>query len=225
VGVLDRHLNKNSVLTELSGAILNYDVETAKKLARIALDRGIEAVAITDKALTPAIREIGDKYQREEIWLPQMMLAADAFNAAFEIIKEKMPEQSRAAEGTIVFGSVKGDIHDIGKKIVNSMLQAAGFKVYDIGKDIDALTFIQKAEELKADIIAASALMTTTMPAAREIVEWLRQKGLREKYKVMVGGGSVTPQFVEEIGADGYGKDGADAVEVARRLLNAKRKE
>ncbi len=217
-------MGEDSVLTELSGAILNYDVEAAKKLARTALDHGIDAVAITNKALTPAIREIGDKYQREEIWLPQMMLAADAFTAAYEIVKEKMPKESRADEGIIVLGSVKGDIHDIGKKIVNSMLQAAGFKVYDIGKDVDALTFVQKAVELNADIIAASALMTTTMPAAREIMEWLKQKGLREKYKVIVGGGSVTPQFVEEMGADGYGKDGAEAVKAVRRLLNEKRK-
>jgi corrinoid protein of di/trimethylamine methyltransferase len=217
-------LGENSVLTELSGAILNYDVEAAKNLARTALNQGIDAVTITEKALTPAIREIGDKYQREEIWLPQMMLAADAFSAAYEIVKEKMPKESRVAEGIIVLGSVKGDIHDIGKKIVNSMLQAARYKVYDIGKDVDALAFVQKAEELNADIIAVSALMTTTMPGAREIIEWLKQKGIREKYKVIVGGGSVTPQFVEEIGADGYGKDGADAVKAVRRLLSEKRK-
>jgi trimethylamine corrinoid protein len=220
--VLDEYLSENSVLTELSEAILNYDVETSKKLVRTALDHGIDAVTITDNALTPAIREIGNKYQREEIWLPQMMLAADAFSAAFEIVREKMPKERRAGEGVIVLGSVKGDIHDIGKKIVNSMLQSAGFKVHDIGKDVDALTFVQKAEELNADIIAASALMTTTMPAIREIIEWLKQKGLRKKYKVMVGGGSVTPRFAEEMGADGYGKDGAEAVDTVRRLLKQK---
>jgi corrinoid protein of di/trimethylamine methyltransferase len=220
--VLDEYLSENSVLTELSEAILNYDVEASKKLVRTALDHGIDAVTITDNALTPAIREIGNKYQREEIWLPQMMLAADAFSAAFEIVREKMPKERRAGEGVIVLGSVKGDIHDIGKKIVNSMLQSAGFKVHDIGKDVDALTFVQKAEELNADIIAASALMTTTMPAIREIIEWLKQKGLRKKYKVMVGGGSVTPRFAEEMGADGYGKDGAEAVDTVRRLLKQK---
>jgi trimethylamine corrinoid protein len=220
--MMDEYLSENSVLTELSEAILNYDVETSKKLVRTALDHGIDAVTITDNALTPAIREIGNKYQREEIWLPQMMLAADAFSAAFEIVREKMPKERRAGEGVIVLGSVKGDIHDIGKKIVNSMLQSAGFKVHDIGKDVDALTFVQKAEELNADIIAASALMTTTMPAIREIIEWLKQKGLRKKYKVMVGGGSVTPRFAEEMGADGYGKDGAEAVDTVRRLLKQK---
>lgn len=220
--MMDEYLSENSVLTELSEAILNYDVEASKKLVRTALDHGIDAVTITDNALTPAIREIGNKYQREEIWLPQMMLAADAFSAAFEIVREKMPKERRAGEGVIVLGSVKGDIHDIGKKIVNSMLQSAGFKVHDIGKDVDALTFVQKAEELNADIIAASALMTTTMPAIREIIEWLKQKGLRKKYKVMVGGGSVTPRFAEEMGADGYGKDGAEAVDTVRRLLKQK---
>lgn len=220
--MMDEYLSENSVLTELSEAILNYDVETSKKLVRTALDHGIDAVTITDNALTPAIREIGNKYQREEIWLPQMMLAADAFSAAFEIVREKMPKERRAGEGVIVLGSVKGDIHDIGKKIVNSMLQSAGFKVHDIGKDVDALTFVQKAEELNADIIAASALMTTTMPAIREIIEWLKQKGLRKKYKVMVGGGSVTPRFAEEMGADGYGKDGPEAVDTVRRLLKQK---
>lgn len=150
---------------------------------------------------------------------------ADAFTVGLGILKEKIPKEKVPKVGRVVIGTVKGDIHDIGKNIVATMLVAAGFDVFDIGKDVTIPMFAETAEKVKADIIAASALMTTSMTIQKDLIEYFRAVGIRDKYKIMVGGGPVTQKYAEEIGADGYAPDAIKAVEVAKNLLTARAKE
>lgn len=192
-------------------------VETVKKL--IDQDRSpIELV----NAMTEALKEIGNKFETGEIFLVHLVAAGDAAKrATVEVLEPliKKSSQKRETLGKVVIGTVAGDIHDIGKNIVAMMLFTAGFEVYDIGKDIPAEEFVKKTREFDADIVALSALLTTTLPAQRDVIEALKKAGLREKVKVLVGGAPATAKWAEEVGADGYGEDAIEAVKIAKKLL------
>ncbi len=192
-------------------------VETVKKL--IDQDRSpIELV----NAMTEALKEIGNKFETGEIFLVHLVAAGDAAKrATVEVLEPliKKSSQKRETLGKVVIGTVSGDIHDIGKNIVAMMLFTAGFEVYDIGKDIPAEEFVKKTREFDADIVALSALLTTTLPAQRDVIEALKKAGLREKVKVLVGGAPATAKWAEEVGADGYGEDAIEAVKIAKKLL------
>jgi corrinoid protein of di/trimethylamine methyltransferase len=207
-------------IKDLEQAILNYDIESAKIAANKILEEGIDTVAAI-KVATRAIREIGEKFHKGILFLPHLVMAGDAMLEASKILEEGISKEKREQlnRGNIVIGTVQGDIHNIGKNIVATMLKSEGFVVYDLGEDVPIERFIEKAKEVDANIIAASSLMTMTMPVLKELIVELERKGLGNKFKVMIGGGSITQEWATEIGADGYGRDGPEAAEVAKRIL------
>ena len=206
------------ILRDLEQSIENYDAERAGKAAKKALEAGIDPIVAIEGAAN-AVRTVGEKFGRGEAFLPHLVMAADAMTEAVKVLEKAIPKDAKFAKrGTIVLGTVEGDIHDIGKNIVSAMLTSAGFEVYDVGKDAPPERFMKKAQEVEADIIASSALMTITRPAQRELIEELKRLGLRDKFKVMIGGGSCSHEWAEEIGANGYGKDALEAMKVAKTL-------
>ena len=214
-------MSEEDILRELSEAVLSFDADAAANAAKDAVDAGVNPVTAIEKGLALGLREIGDKFEAGELWLPHLVLGAEAMEAAIKVLEAHMPrsELESTSKGTVVIGTVEGDIHDLGLRIVASMLRANGFTVHDLGCDTPSLNFISKAREVDADIIALSSLMTTTMPFMRDVIDALNSAGLRDRYKVLVGGGPVTREWAQAIGADGYGKDAAEAVRVAKELL------
>lgn len=215
-------MNEDEILGLLSDAVQKFDAEAAAEAAKIAVEAKIDPVKAIEEGLAMGLRTIGDKFEAGELWLPHLVLGAEAMDAAIKVLETNMASEdlAKTIRGTVVIGTVEGDIHDLGLRIVASMLRANGFKVYELGCDTPSLTFIDKAKEVNADIIAASSLMTTTMPFMKDLIEALETAGLRDKYKVLVGGGPVTKEWATGIGADGYGKDASDAVKVARELVS-----
>lgn len=166
------------------------------------------------------MNEVGVRFERGKLFLPHVMMAADAMTAGVNALKDLMPEGSAGSKlGVIVNGTVEGDVHDIGKSIVSTMLQSAGFEVYDIGRDVPIKNFIQKAKEVNADMIGISALMTTTLQGQREVIELLKEEGMRSKVKVMIGGAPATQAWADKIGADCYAENASEAVTKAKELL------
>ena len=209
------------ILQRLSEAVQAYDSGAAAEAARAAMENGISPVKSIEKGLAVGLRVIGDKFEEGELWLPHLVLGAEAMEAAVKVLEEHMPleELEATRRGTVVIGTVEGDLHDLGLRIVASMLRANGFRVHDLGCDTSSMDFIDKAKEANADIIALSSLMTTTMPFMKDVIEALEAAGTRDQYKVLVGGGPVSKEWAKGIGADGYGRDAAEAVRVAMELL------
>lgn len=205
---------------KIKEAILDTDEELTVQLVQEELANGADARGIFD-ALSEAMTEVGLKFQHMEFFLPEVMLASDAFKAASNILMPEMAKNNSQAEvlGTVIIGTVQGDVHTVGKDMVVGTLSTNGFKDIDLGKDVSPLLFIETAQQNNADIIALSALMSATMPAQGDVIEFLQSKGLRDKFKVLVGGGVVTPEFAKKIGADGYAKDAIDAVDEAKRII------
>lgn len=214
-------MSEEGILKKLADAVLSFDEEVAKAAAQEALDAGVDPLTALEKGLKVGIDIVGDKFSRDELYLPHLLMAADALNAAVNVLAKSIPREAmeKMRVGTVVIATVKDDIHDVGKNIVSALLTASGFEVHDLGKDVDVALIVAKAVEVKADIIMASALMTTTMQRQREIIEELEFKGVRDQFAVMVGGGSTTPEWAAKIGADGFGKSAAEAVAVAKKLL------
>ncbi len=211
----------SSLVPTLRDQLLTFDadrfVETVKKL----IDQGYNAIEIVN-ALTKVLQEIGKKFESGEIFLVHLVVAGDAARrATVEVLEPliKKSSEKRQTLGKVLIGTVAGDIHDIGKNIVAMMLFTAGFEVYDLGKDIPTEDFVSKTREYNADIVALSALLTTTLPVQREVIEALEKAGLRDKVKVVVGGAPATTKWAEEAGADGYGEDAIEAVRVAKKLI------
>jgi methylmalonyl-CoA mutase cobalamin-binding domain/chain len=209
----------------LRAALAAGDPEAAVEAAHSALDADIEPLSLIQEVLVPTLTEIGDRFERLEIFLPELMAAGLAGTAVSEAVERELAQRgdSLQSEGTIVIGTVKGDIHDIGKKIVASLFRAHGYKVVDVGKDASAKQFIEAAKRERADVIAASALMSITRAGARDVVALLEELGLRDDYLYIVGGGSIDQEYAEEIGADGYSFTAAGAVELVSELLTERR--
>lgn len=209
---------------EMVKATVAADEEQCVSLARKAIDKGVDPFQAIQNGFAQGMRIIGDKFAKLECFLPEVMLSADAMNAAVEVLKPNLMQRAdRGSLGTIIIGTIQGDVHDLGKNIVKIMLEANGFTVYDLGNDVSVRQFIDKAQELEADIIAASALMTTTMAHMPDIDGLLSELGIRKKFIVMLGGAPVIDEWAKEVGADGYGEDAAEAVETAKRLMQKKR--
>lgn len=202
----------------LREALLAYDAAAVEGQARRLVEAGSDATEALN-VLSSAIREIGHRFEAGEVFLPELMLAADAMMAGTAVLTPALPRGTRTSLGTVVIGAAKGDIHDIGKMIVASMLTAAGFTVIDAGVDVAPSAFIETAERSQADIIAVTAIMATTLHGQKDVIEHLEALGVRAKYRVMVGGASCTSAWAREIGADGYGEDAPEAVEVATQLM------
>lgn len=218
---------ESSILDDIATKLVQtLDPDVVTKLVNKALNQGLDPVKIIEDGLAEGLKEAGKKYEDGEFFLTHLIAAAEAAKRPMDellmpIIRKHSLEKKSL--GKVVIGTVYGDIHDLGKNIVSAMLTVAGFDVYDVGKDIPVKEFIEKIKEVNADLVGASALLSTTLPQQREIIMALQREGLREKVKVFIGGGPVTKEWAEEIGADGYGSDAIDAVEVAKRLVGSRR--
>jgi len=212
---------EEEILRKMSEAVLNFDSAAAVDAAREAVALKIDPVKAIEGGLAKGLREIGDRFERGEMYLPHLILGADAMEAAVKVLEEHVPKEElkSTSRGTVVIGTVEGDIHDLGLRIVASMLRANGFKVHDLGCNTKSMDFIEKAKEVDADIIAVSSLMTTTMPFMKDLIEALEATGIRDRFKILLGGGPVSERWAEEIGADGYGRDASEAVRVAKELV------
>jgi len=212
---------EEEILRKMSEAVLNFDSAAAVDAAKEAVALKIDPVKAIEGGLAKGLREIGDRFERGEMYLPHLILGADAMEAAVKVLEEHVPKEElkSTSRGTVVIGTVEGDIHDLGLRIVASMLRANGFKVHDLGCNTKSMDFIEKAKEVDADIIAVSSLMTTTMPFMKDLIEALEATGIRDRFKILLGGGPVSERWAEEIGADGYGRDASEAVRVAKELV------
>lgn len=210
----------NEIFEGLKKAILEYDSEKAANLAEEAVEKKIDPVKVLN-VMTEAVRQVGDGFGRGELWLPDLVGAADAMQSAMPIIQEEIKRKGAKVEtiGTVVAGTVFGDIHSIGKTMVCTLLAAEGFTVYDLGINVTAEKFIEAVKKYKADILAMSALMTMTAPEQRKVIALLKKENLRNKVKVIVGGGSITEEFAKNIEADGYDPTAPGAVKLARKLV------
>ena len=208
------------ILEDLRKAIIQYNNELAISSAKKLVEEKIDPIKALD-AMTKAIREVGDGFGKGELWLPDLVGAADAMSAAMPVIDEEIKRTGATREslGTIVMGTVYGDIHSIGKTMVATLLTAEGFQVYDLGINVTPEAFIGGVKKYEPDILAMSALMTMTAPEQRKVIETLKKEGLRDKVKVMVGGGAITEEFADSIGADGYDPVAPGAPKLARKLL------
>ena len=209
------------VFDNLRAAVVEYDSAAAANLARHIVDQGLDVLTALD-AISAAMQAVGEGYSSGELWLPDLVGAADASQAAFPILEAEIKKRGQKAKslGTIVIGTVTGDIHTIGKSMVGVLLSAQGFRVVDAGANVSTQAFVQAVKDNQADILALSALLTTTAPEMGKVIQALKEAGLRDKVRIMVGGGAITQEFADSIGADGYGATAPDAIGVARQLLN-----
>ncbi len=208
-----------TTLENLVDAVMSGQDAEAVVHARKVADEGVPIDEIV-AALTAGIREVGEQFARMEVFVPELVLAARAMKAAMAELDPEIQKLATTTDkkATIVIGTVEGDMHEIGKDLVVRLLEVQGFEVYDLGPNVNALDFIRKAEEVHADVIGASALMSTTMPGQKDIVDILKEKGIRDKYHVIVGGAPVTPEWVQECGADSWGENAAKTVEILNAI-------
>jgi 5-methyltetrahydrofolate--homocysteine methyltransferase len=209
-------------LDEMEKAIRAGDEGQAAELAARALAQEADPLDILQQVIVPTLKDIGDQFGRLEIFLPEMMLAAEAAKAIIAELDPvlKAKNESSTSQGRVVIGTVAGDVHDIGKNMVATMLEVNGFEVIDLGTEVSVETFLSTARSREADIIAMSSLLTTSLPYMKDILTVLQETGEKSKYKVMVGGGPLTSEWARENGADGYGKDAAEAVTLAHQLIS-----
>ncbi len=213
-----------SIFERLSAAIIAGDKDKLSVAIEDALREGVTLTDIIDRGLSSGMKEVGERFARYEVYLPEMMMAAEAWEHAMKVLEPKLLDAGveHKKMGRVVIGTVRSDIHSLGKNIVAAMLKMSGFEVFDLGIDVAASAFINKAQEVSADIIAASALMATTMPQQKNIIEYLKARGERDKYCILVGGGCTTQEWADSIGADGYGKTAVDAVALALKAVSHK---
>ena len=218
-------MDKNTIFKNLETAVVDGDEDKAKENATEALKAKIDPLEVVEQGLSRGLAVVGDRFEKGEAYLPELVMAGDTFNAAMEILKPEMEAQKKeiTKAGTVLLGTVKGDVHEIGKNIVATVLETHGFTVVDLGADVSILSFVEQAEKVRADVIALSSLMTNTMPEQRNVIETLKQRNVRDKYAVIVGGGPVTADWANEIGADGYGQTAMDAVSLVRKLMSQKK--
>jgi corrinoid protein of di/trimethylamine methyltransferase len=212
-----------ALFAAMKQSIIDGDEEAAAAVAQQALDAGIDPLDAINRGYVEGMSYVGDQFSQGEMFLPDMMLAAEAMKAAVAVLEPEMTRRGthRTMLGKVVLGTVKGDIHEIGKNLVATMLSASGFEVYDLGVDVAFEKFVEKAREVNADIIGMSALLTTTMTGQRTVIDLLAKAGLRPQVKVMVGGAPVTRSWAAEIGADGMSEDAMGAVVLAKKLVGA----
>ncbi|MBU3947879.1 MAG: cobalamin-dependent protein [Proteobacteria bacterium] len=205
-----------AMITEL---VISLDEEKAITAVQNALDEGYDPLEILQKGVLAGLRVIGDKFGSGEYFLPELMMGADLSEACTNKIMARIPEQANASRGVFLLGAVQGDLHDIGKSLVLRQISLAGYKVYDLGINVPSMTFIDKAIELNADIIGLSAFLDATRPYYSEVINYLRDMGLRNKYKVIIGGVASSAELSESIGADGWAPDAPSAVRLCDKLM------
>jgi 5-methyltetrahydrofolate--homocysteine methyltransferase len=208
-----------SVLKEIGESVLSYQPKVAEELTKRALDEGKSAAEILNEGLIPAMDTVGKKYEGGEIYVPEMLMAAKSMKAALAILRPILAETGVESKGKVVIGTVEGDLHDIGQNLVSIMLEGAGYDVHNLGIDNTKDAFVEAVKETKPDVVAMSALLTTTMIQMPEVIEGLKGAGLRDGVKIIIGGAPVTEEYASQIGADGYAKDAAAAVTLVRNLM------
>lgn len=207
-----------ALLTEAKQSIIDYDKDRAEEVARRALAAGMNPNDVITEGFVPGITEVGDLFDRGQLFLPELMLAAEAMKAASAICVEALPATEVKVAKKVVIGTVEGDIHDIGKSIVVSFLLANGFEVYDMGRDVPIADFVKKAREVEADVVGSSALLTTTMQKQMVLEEELKKAGIRDKVKTIVGGAPCSEQWAKRIGADAYAESAVDGLNKIKKL-------
>ena len=200
--------------------IVKGDAPEALELAKKGLGEGVDPIELLNKGFVPGINKVGDLFGSGRLFLPELIMSATAMVGVTELLNEAIPGDQEQAQGRVVIGTVEGDVHDIGKTIVVSLLKANGFVVMDLGRDVAVAKFIEEADKFNADIIGTSALLTTTMGAQKELEEELKKAGVKDRFKTMVGGAPVTQRWAERIGADAFAEDASEAVNQAKALLN-----
>jgi corrinoid protein of di/trimethylamine methyltransferase len=213
-------MTKYELFPKMSEAIVAGDRAAAAALAEDAVRSDLDLLEVIEQGCVPGLQKVGDLWEQGEYFLPELISSAESMKAAMAVLEPELARKKIAARmaGKIVIGTVEGDIHDIGKNLVASMLQAGGFEVFDLGADVKLEKFIEKAEAVGAEMICLSALLTTTMTNQRKLIGLLRDKGLRGKYKVLVGGAPASRKWAEEIGADGYAENAVAAVKLAKSM-------
>lgn len=209
-------------LQQLTDAVIAGNAPEAKALTEAALGEGVPPATIVNDGLITAMGVVGGRFGRGEIYVPEMLLSARAMQYALAILEPLLADSGGVSRGIVVIGTVKGDVHNIGKNIVSIMLKGSGFTVHDLGVDVPAERFVAAVEEHRPDIVGMSALLTTTMPAMKTVIEALEAAGVRDQVKVLVGGAPLTEEFAQSIGADGYGRDAGAAADRARELINTR---
>jgi 5-methyltetrahydrofolate--homocysteine methyltransferase len=207
---------------KLDAALRFGDSEASESIARQILDDGVEPFVLVQEALVPTLTDVGQKFQDFEIYLPELMMAGEAAERVTALLEGIMLKSGKASLsfGTVILGQVEGDIHDIGRNILRILLRSHGFKVVDLGRDVAASAFLEAAQKEKADIVGLSALMTTALPAQRRTIHLFSEVGVRDHFKLIIGGGATNQTWADEIGADGYAPDAAAAVDLCKRLLD-----
>jgi len=216
-------LSEEEVFSKLREAVIAGQTDAVVEAAKEIIDRGFDPLKGIEHGLSKGAKIIGDKFERLEVFLPELLIAAEAMKAGLDILLAKIPKDKTVTKGTVVCGTVKGDIHEIGKKIVAALLSANGFEVYDLGADVQTSKFVEEAGRVRADIIGLSALMSSTIGAQKDVIDYLEAVGEREKYHVMVGGGPTTQEWADQIGADGYASTAPEAVKLALELVKRRR--
>lgn len=209
---------KERLFRELADAVVEMDEERAVAAAEEVVASGIDAYEAIERGLSAGMERAGQLFDEEEYFIPELLICSDAMYAGMEVLKPHIRQESVDQKRRVVIGVIQGDTHDIGKNLVRIMLETSGFDVTDLGRDIPPARFVETAKEIDADIIALSTLMTTTMDGMGEVVRQLDSQGIRDRFKVIVGGGPISQGFADRIGADGYAVNAADAVRLARRL-------
>lgn len=211
---------KKGILTEIAGCITNFDIQNIRKLVRKAVKLGLSPLEIITRGMAKGMDTVGRLYEKGEYFLPELVMAGNAMRAGMEVLEPYFKTREKAEfAGKVIIGTVQGDLHDLGKNLVTTMLTSAGFKIYDLGTDVPPEKFVRETRKVQPDIVAMSALLLATMPVMKEVVDALKEAGLRDEIKIMVGGRPVTQEYADEIGADGYAKDAIEAVQKAKELL------
>ena len=212
-------MSQNKILVDLKKAVLEGDDDIAQNLSKEALNSGIAPMVIINEGIIPGIQEAGELWKRNEYFHTDIILCAEAFRLAMEVIEPKLSEGEKGTSGKVLIGTVAGDMHNLGKIMVDATLRGGGFEVIDLGEDVSQDTFIQKIRELNPSILGLGCYMSTTMLEMKDMIERLNKEGLRDKVKVLIGGVPTSQEFSDEIGADAWGKDAFDTVEKAKKLM------
>jgi corrinoid protein of di/trimethylamine methyltransferase len=206
---------------KLSDSVVEMEEDETIALSEEAVEKGYDAYEAIEAGLSDGMERAGKLFEEEEYFIPELLMCSDAMYAGLNILEPHIKIENQKAKQKVVIGVIEGDTHDIGKNLVKTMLSASGFDVFDLGRDVPPQTYVDKAEEIGADVIAISTLMTTTMPGMETVIKILVERGLRSKYKVIIGGGPISQAYADKIGADGYSVNAADAVRLLRRLFEA----
>ncbi|MCI1946022.1 MAG: corrinoid protein [Clostridium luticellarii] len=215
-------VNKEEIFKKLSDSVVNMEEEEALELAKKVVEEKIDAYEAIDKGLSDGMNRAGKLFEEEEYFVPELLMCSDAMYAGLNILKPHLKKTENGNKYKVVTGVVEGDTHDIGKNLVKLMLETSGFEIIDLGRDVPAQKFVDEAKNKQADIIAISSLMTTTMDVMEDVIKILQNENIRDDFKVMVGGGPISKNFADKIGADGYSVNASEAIRLAKHLVGAK---